>query len=93
MTTKSLVEQLKAELMEQYGLKEDQIQLELRIYPDTKKHASEILSSFETKYPKRGEHFQFSEVCSSVYSTDFHNVVAFLEEENKNEGKDHFLSI
>lgn len=76
-------ELLKMELMERYGLREDQVHLEISISTADLGLGKQILSDFDTKYPKESpNYFEGNSPYDYVYSTEV-NVVGV----NRKDGK------
>jgi hypothetical protein len=71
-TTKmSLAEQLKMEIMERYGLREDQVRLELTVYTTDLEVGRTVLTDFNTKYPNKNDDLlPEDKACDSVYSQE-----------------------
>lgn len=65
----SLAEQLKQEVMERYGLRADQVRLELSISTIDLELGREILKDFNTKYPESTNYLPEDVPCDSVYGT------------------------
>jgi hypothetical protein len=66
----SLAEQLKNEVMERYGLREDQVRLEISISTTDLDLGREILKDFNTKYPSSNKYLPEGANCDSVYGLD-----------------------
>lgn len=82
--TMNLVEQLKMEIMERYGLEEKDVQVNLNVFVEDKDLGKDILADYDDMYPSKENYFQYSDKCSSVYSKSFHSVCAFMKGDDEN---------
>jgi hypothetical protein len=90
-TQVSLAEQLKAELMERYGLREDQVRLELSVYTKDMEKANTILADYSRDKefipltPEKDCTHVFGNLVNNVF---VHNKDGFYSFYN-NEGEDN----
>ena len=68
----SLAEALKAELMERYGLREDQVQVQLTISTTDLETGRKVLADFDKR--SEGNYFPEEEDCDMVFGTEVHAV-------------------
>ena len=71
-TKMSLAEALKAELMERYGLREDQVQVQLTVSTTDLELGRKVLADFDKR--NDGKYFAEEENCDSVFGSEVHAV-------------------
>jgi hypothetical protein len=79
----SHAEFLKQEIMERYGLREDQVKLELTVSTIDLELGREILNDFNTRFPNnRDILLEENQPCGSVYSNSIHSVSVHRKDGN-----------
>lgn len=88
-TTKlSLAEQLKAEIMERYGLQEDQIRIELDIYTDDVELGRKILAENDM-YSTKKEYLKETSNCDNAYGEHIDSIWVYKRENKHAFGDDN----
>lgn len=78
--TMNLVEQLKLEIMERYGLEEKDIHINLDVMVGDKDLGRDILNDYNRSEVHLYEPFEMHPKCAGVFSESFHKVTAFLKD-------------
>jgi hypothetical protein len=78
--SKSLVNQIKAELCERYGLNADQISVDLTIQDLTKEEAVTIMNDYD-KYKTKSPEQVMNKTCGVVFGKEFNTVACHMKKE------------